>query len=124
MKILNMLVSLCLCLTILSGCVSQQTKNSETTTMSTASWAYEFVVYDGYIYVVTSEKVTNIVKEIGEVTYYSDNEGTYTGNFSNKFPVGTKYYDIQNIDMEKSIAIQLEDGSYVRADSQGKYGAK
>jgi hypothetical protein len=110
------IVLLCLGLSVLSGCSSQKTNSTETRTSSAASWAFEFVVYNGYIYKISSDKVTNVGKEIGEVTNYSDKEGTYSGNFSNKYPVGTKYYAIQSVDSNKSIAIQLSDGSYVRAD--------
>src|SRR5690606_27747787 len=61
---------------------------------SLASWAYKFVVNDGKIFVITDEEIvkTDIVEQIGEVTYYSDKEGTYSGNFSNTFLKGTKYF--------------------------------
>ncbi|RED59402.1 hypothetical protein [Cohnella lupini] len=125
MKVLIVLASLCL--TLLSGCAVQQTTRSATTsteeavaTTSSASWAFDsFVVYNGNIYTVnTADKITEVGMGIGEVTYYSDKEGTYSGNFSNKFPIGSKYYEIQNVDTEKSIAVQLENGSYVRANYQ------
>ena len=44
------------------------------------SWAYPFVVWDGYIYVISDEYVTEIDNEIGQVTKYSDME-QYSGNF-------------------------------------------
>ena len=31
------------------------------------------------------------------VTYHTDREGTYGGNFSNIYPKGTKYYAIQEL---------------------------
>lgn len=36
------------------------------------SWAYPFVVWDGYSYVVTDEYVTDVGEEISHVTKYSD----------------------------------------------------
>jgi hypothetical protein len=86
-KILAVLVSLSLILPFLSGCASQQTNSTEMRTSSAASWAFEFVVYNGDIYKITSDKVTNVGKEIGAVNNYSDKEGTYSGNFSNKYPL-------------------------------------
>ncbi|CAM4480908.1 hypothetical protein PATA110616_21085 [Paenibacillus tarimensis] len=64
-----------------------------------ADWAYNFVVYDGNSYQVTDDVMdeADIAKRVGEVTRYSDEEGTYSGNFSNAFPVGTQYYAIQGI---------------------------
>jgi len=120
-KILTKLVSTCLCLLLLFGCNSQQT--NEKRTSSSASWAYEFVIYKGDIYRITTDIVTNVGKNIGAVTKYSNIEGTYSGNFSNKYPVGTKYFDIPGVNMNKSIAIQFEN-SYIRADNQGNYGEK
>lgn len=69
------------------------------------SWAYPFVVWDNYIYVMSDENVKNIDKEIGEVTKYSDME-QYGGNFSNVYPKGTKYYSIVGINTDDTM-IQL-----------------
>ncbi len=41
------------------------------------SWAYPFVVWQDYIYVVSEEYVTEIDKEIGKVTKYSDMESLF-----------------------------------------------
>jgi hypothetical protein len=84
------------------------------------SWAYSFVVWQGYIYVVSDEYVTQIDSEIGHVTKYSDME-SYSGNFSNTFNKGTKYYSIKGISTEESIAIEESDGRYKKADRDGKY---
>jgi hypothetical protein len=88
---------------------------------SFASWAYLFVVWDGYTYVVSDENVTEIDKEIGHVTKYSDREGTYSGNFSNIYKKGTKYYSIKGINTDEAIAIQDKDGKYKKATREGKY---
>ncbi|WP_372633487.1 hypothetical protein [Cohnella sp.] len=61
---------------------------------ASADWTYPFVVYSGSLYVVTDtvvepEKIGDI---LGMVTRYSDREGTYSGNFSNAFPMGTRCY--------------------------------
>jgi hypothetical protein len=63
---------------------------------SASSWAYPFVVWDGYIYVISEEYVTEIESEIGQVTKCSDME-QYPGNFSNTYEEGTKYYSIEGI---------------------------
>jgi hypothetical protein len=57
---------------------------------SATSWAYPFVVYEGYIYVVSEERVgeEEVEKEIGSVGHYSDME-TLPGSFSNAYPIGT-----------------------------------
>ncbi len=84
------------------------------------SWAYSFVVWDGYIYKVSGEYVTDINSEIGKVTSYSDME-QYTGNFSNVYEEGTKYFSIQGVDTEDAIAIQEEDGRFMKALRDGEY---
>lgn len=83
-------------------------------------WLYPFVVWDGYIYEVTEEPVTVIGDKIGKVTNYSDME-QQSGNFSNAYPKGTKYYAIKCISSEKSIAVQESEKQYVKADRKEKY---
>jgi len=88
---------------------------------SLADWAYPFVVWDGYIYVISDEKVEKVDKKIGHVTKYSDREGTYSGNFSNVFKKGTKYYSIKGISTDEAIAVQDGNGKYKKATRKGKY---
>jgi len=88
-------------------------------TMAT-SWAYPFVVWDDYTYVISDEYVEKINKEIGEVTTYSDME-QYEGNFSNVYPKGTKYYAIDGIDTNTAIAIHIGDGHFIKAIREGEY---
>lgn len=102
----------------ITGC-----SNSNPFDHSSADWAFEFVVWDGYIYKLSEEYVESIDEEIGEVTKYSDMEGTYSGNFSNTYEKGTKYYSIQGISTDDSIAIK-EKGKYKKAIRDGKYGEK
>ena len=104
----------------LSGCSNDP---SAIIKNSTASWAFQFVVWDGYIYQLSDEYVEDVVEEIGEVTKYSDMEGTYSGNFSNVYEKGTKYYAMQGISTEEAIAIE-EEGKYRKAIRDGKYGEK
>ena len=89
-------------------------------TVFATSWAYPFVVWDDHIYVVSEETVIDIEKVIGKVTKYSDME-QYSGNFSNVFPKGTKYYSIKGIDTTIAIAIQTSDRHYIKAYLQGEY---
>ena len=88
-----------------------------------ASWAYAFVVYNKNVYVITDKKVnTELVgSEIGQVTKYSDREGTYSGNFSNEYPKGTKYYEIVGADVNELIAVEEKDGIYIEAKYHGEY---
>jgi len=90
---------------------------------SSADWAFGFVVWDGYIYQLSDDYIDKVSEEIGEVTKYSDMEGTYSGNFSNEYQKGTKYFAITGISTEEAIAIK-EDGKYRKAIRDGKYGEK
>ncbi|OXS72998.1 hypothetical protein B1B04_13605 [Lysinibacillus sp. KCTC 33748] len=90
---------------------------------SSADWNSSFVIRDGYIYEISEEYVIEINEEIGQVTKHSDKEGTYPGNFSNKYKKGTKYYSIEGINTEEAIAIE-EDGKYRKAIRNGKYREK
>ncbi|GAM12452.1 hypothetical protein [Mesobacillus selenatarsenatis] len=84
------------------------------------SWAYSFVVWDGYIYVISNENVTEVDSEIGQVSRYSDME-QYSGNFSNAYKKGTKYYSIEGIGTDDAIAIGESDGQYIKAYREGEY---
>jgi len=88
-----------------------------------ASWAYLFVVNDGKIYVITDERVepNKIGPSIGKVTKYSDTEGTYSGNFSNRYPKGTKYYEIIGVEINDAIAVKENEMLYVKATYGGEY---
>ncbi|MGB5945703.1 hypothetical protein [Paenisporosarcina sp.] len=90
---------------------------------SNADWAYSFVVWDGVIYVVNDEEVEQVDREIGIVTKYSDMEGTYSGNFSNTYRKGTKYFSIVDVSTDDAIAIEDEKGHYVKAIPDGKYAS-
>lgn len=91
---------------------------------SSADWAFSFVVWDGFIYHLTDEYVEDISEKIGEVTKYSDMEGTYSGNFSNVYEKGTKYYSITGISTEVAIAVEEKDGRFRKAIRSGKHGEK
>ena len=104
----------------LSGCSNDSSANINN---SSAEWAFKFVVWDGYIYRLSDEYVDDIVEEIGEVTNHSVIEDTYSGNFSNVYEKGTKYYAMQGISTEEAIAIE-EEGKYRKAIRNGKYGEK
>jgi len=88
-----------------------------------ANWAYMFVVNDGSIYVISEEHVDpkQIGSRIGKVTTYSDQEGTYSGNFSNRYPKGTEYYEIIGLDIKDAIAVKEEEGVYIKAAYEGEY---
>ena len=78
------------------------------------SWAYEFVVYNDAVYVVTGEAEGEVGEKLGEVTYYSDMY-THSGNFSNHYPKGTEYYEIIGVDPSEMIAVRVQPDRYLRA---------
>lgn len=78
-------------------------------------WLYPFVVWDGYVYEVSEESVTAIGNEIGQVKKYSDME-PQSGNFSNTYPKGTKYYAIKGVSTEEALAVQESAGQYMKAE--------
>lgn len=88
---------------------------------SQADWTYSFVVWDDYVYMITDEQVEEVDKEIGHVTKYSDREGTYSGNFSNAYPKGTKYYSINGISTDEAIAVLEGSRTYIKATRDGEY---
>lgn len=92
------------------------------TKSAATSWAYEFVVYEGYVYVVGEEIVEDVEEEIGSVTQYSD-MASLAGNFSNHYPVGTKYHSIKEVSTEEAIAVEESEGNFLRADRESKYQA-
>lgn len=88
-----------------------------------ANWAYMFVVNNGSIYVISEEHVDpkQIGSRIGKVTTYSDQEGTYSGNFSNRYPKGTEYFEIIGLDIMDAIAVKENEGLYIKAAYEGEY---
>jgi len=88
-----------------------------------ANWAYKFVVNDRSIYVISEEQVDpkQIGSRIGKVTTYSDQEGTYSGNFSNRYPKGTEYYEIIGLNIKDAIAVKEKEGRYIKAAYEGEY---
>ncbi|AJD89805.1 hypothetical protein JMA_04880 [Jeotgalibacillus malaysiensis] len=87
------------------------------------SWAYSFVVWDGYVYQVTVEEVERVGDEIGEVTAFSDMD-QLPGNFSNDYREGTKYYSIEGTDTSEAIAVEISEDQYVKAYKEHEYGVK
>jgi len=90
---------------------------------ASASWAYMFVVNDGNLYAISETQVDpkQIGSKIGKVTKYSDQEGTYSGNFSNRYPKGTTYYEIMGVDIKDAIAIKESEGLFKKAIYKGEY---
>ena len=109
-KSMRLFLALCIACTLFIGSAS-------------ASWAYMFVVNDGKTYVITEERVepNQIGSSIGKVTKYSDSEGTYSGNFSNRYPKGTIYYEIIGVEINDAIAVKENEGVYVKATYGGEY---
>ena len=91
---------------------------------SLADWVNEFVVWDGFIYVISEEVIDEVDQEIGHVTKYSDIEGTFSGNFSNTYREGTKYFSIKDLSTDEAIAIKVKEGNYIKAVRDGEYAGK
>ncbi|EIM06087.1 hypothetical protein A1A1_13292 [Planococcus antarcticus DSM 14505] len=92
-----------------TGC-SFVDRDSENEIQTSNAWVYSFVKWENENYVVTEEEVKEekIGAKIGEVTSYSDQESSDTsGNFSNKYEEGTKYYEITDINQEEAIAVKI-----------------
>lgn len=89
-----------------------------------ASWAYEFVVNDGRLFIISKDVAEEklLGEVVGKVTYHSAQEGSYNGNFSNTYPKGTSYYAIQGISPEEVIAIQSHTGEFFKAYFDSEYG--
>lgn len=84
------------------------------------SWAYIFVVWDGQTYEVTNDKVSAVGEQLGQVTSYSD-MWPQGGNFSNHYPEGTKYFEIEGISPSEAIAVKVGIGHYKKAEKRGEY---
>ncbi len=113
-----------LALTIFGLLFSTIACSNSNTNQSSADWAFQFVVWNGYIYKLTDEYVEEITEQVGEVTKYSDIEGTYSGNFSNTYEKGTEYFSVKGISTNEAIAIKEGDGIYRKAINDGEYGGK
>ncbi|MGM7700501.1 hypothetical protein ACSVDE_02185 [Pseudalkalibacillus sp. Hm43] len=84
------------------------------------SWVYPFVVWDGFMYEVTDDYITDVEREIGHVTSYSD-MNTMSGNFSNAYRKGTKYYEITGVSTDEAIAVEIGKVQYKKAFRRGEY---
>lgn len=85
---------------------------SITVSVHALTWAYVFVVYDGRVYEVLDETIeeAELGDVVGEVkTMADDMDGSYYGDASNHYPIGTKYRQVNGESMEDVIAV--EDGS-------------
>ena len=112
---------------LLSGCSDQgnagnlvsQPKSEKPASQKAvaASWAFEFVTWNNHPYKMTSVTVTKVGKLLGEITTSSDEEtSSYAGNFSNRYPVGTKLYEIPGVDTTEAIAVEIGPNRYLRAE--------
>ncbi|AQQ52609.1 hypothetical protein [Planococcus lenghuensis] len=86
--------------------------------VSALEWANFFVVWDGNIYEITEEEIpsSKIGERIGEVTSQAnDMTGDFFGNASNYFPTGTDYFTIDGFSANTAIAVETEEGKWIRA---------
>lgn len=91
---------------------------SMTASVKALSWAYSFVVWKGKVYEVTEEIVgeDDLGRHLGSVkTKPNDVTGSYYGNASNIYAVGTKYFEINGESPNDSIAVEVENNQWVKA---------
>ncbi|MCT4775676.1 MULTISPECIES: hypothetical protein [Exiguobacterium] len=77
------------------------------------SWAYAFVVLDGRVYEVMDVAVleADLGEVVGEVkTMADDMDGSYYGDASNMYPIGTTYREVNGEAMEDVLAVEDESG--------------
>ncbi|MCH1627721.1 hypothetical protein [Fredinandcohnia quinoae] len=91
-----------------------------TASANALSWAYWFVVHNGKVYEVKEDIPLN--KEeldgvIGKVETKADEySGKYSGNASNYYEIGTRYYEIAKVSKSEAIAVEIQPNKYVKAD--------
>ncbi|WP_445002706.1 hypothetical protein [Exiguobacterium alkaliphilum] len=86
---------------------------SITVSVHALSWAYAFVVMDGRVYEVMDVAVleSDLGDVVGEVkTMADDMDGSYYGDASNMYPLGTKYRAVDGESIEDVIAVEDESG--------------
>lgn len=77
------------------------------------SWAYAFVVLDGRVYEVMNVAVleADLGEVVGEVkTMADDMDGSYYGDASNMYPIGTTYRKVSGEAIGNVIAVEDESG--------------
>jgi hypothetical protein len=82
------------------------------------SWAYPFVAWNGHVYKVTEERVGEgeLGAVIGEVKQTADEvTGDYSGDASNFYEKGTKYYEIKEIPSQSAIAVEAKEDEWLKA---------
>lgn len=107
----------------LMGC-SMSTQNNvdknDVAHSSLQSWAYEFVTWNGYVYKMTDEVVSEVGKQIGTIKKNSTNESSEIPNlFSNKYPKGTKLFKVKNVGTDTYIAVQSNNMFYKAEKVEG-----
>ncbi|UOQ86541.1 hypothetical protein [Gracilibacillus salinarum] len=81
------------------------------TSLYALTWAYPFVVLDGRVYEVTSDQVdpSDVGLLLGQVTKVANEQtGSFHGNASNQYPVGTKYFKMDKVDEKDAIAVKAD----------------
>ncbi|MFD0620537.1 hypothetical protein ACFQZR_24030 [Paenibacillus sp. GCM10027629] len=115
MKTLTILLALLL----LTSCsASQIGEKTDTVTMNhaIASIASPSVKWNDRVYHETTEEVTDIGEEIGEIETQSTDEMLETpNNHATSYPPGTKLFAIQGVDTSEAIAIQASESMYYKA---------
>ena len=114
---LKLFILFCICILIFSGCSSIRIGKVN----SSNSWAYYgLVVWNNHTYLDSGEKVNEVGKQIGTIKYFSDKENDVRNDFSNKYKAGTKLFEIKNITIGESVAVEVNEGSYIKLNIKNR----
>ena len=86
-----------------------------------ASEPQHFVVYNGYKYTLSLDTPNEVGEQIGEITFYTTEQGIFSGNVSNYYGVGTKLFKIVGVEESDGIAVEVEPEKHLIAVQDGKY---
>lgn len=115
------LVVLTIMIMCLGGCAFSSEKPTEVE--SSKDWAFHFVIWNGNMYIKTSETVKIIGEQLGEVEHYSDDEtDVQTDLYSNFFPEGSQLFSIEGVSTASAIAVEQTNGSYLKLESRNRGG--
>ena len=112
-------------LLITTGCTKEKNVNRPT---SSNSFVGLFIIWNGSLYLLTTEHVKEVDKQIGTVNHAvtNDQDVNYDlkNTISNAYPVGTKIYSLPSKSDNDYIAAPNKDGYYDVFKNHGKYGSK
>lgn len=117
-------------LLVVSGCTknnSDAKKTSDSLPSESSSLVEDFIVWNGDLYLKTTDQLTDVDKHLATVNYKAtddqDEELDLAKVISNS-EVGTIIYSLPGKTESEYIAVKNTSGGYNVYKNQGKYGAK